>query len=206
MDGVITNTMPYHFDAWLQTFSSVGITVNCYDVYCREGQDGLSTVKEIFREHHKSLTLRQAKQLLLKKENLFKRIVKKRFVTGSRPFIRYLKKKGLLLALVTGTSRHEVKKILPPKLLALFDVSVTADEIKRSKPNPEPFLTTLKKLRIHSREAFVIENAPFGIKAAKRAKLFCVALQTSLPKDYLCGADIVLKSFVELKRLFSATA
>ena len=199
MDGVITNTMPYHFDAWLEALSSVGIKVNCYDVYLREGQDGLSTIKELFKKQKQKLDLKLAKEILLKKENLFKTSVRVRFIKGARPFLRYLKKRGFRLALVTGTSRHEVKRIIQKKLLDIFDISVTGDEVKKGKPNPEPFLKALKKLKVSSKEAMVIENAPFGIQAAKRAGIFCVALETSLPKKYLAGANLIFKSISELK-------
>lgn len=199
MDGVITNTMPYHFDAWLETFASVGIKVDCYEVYCREGQDGLTTVREIFKKYGRKFNLQQARGLLARKEDLFKRIVERRFIKGSRPFLRRIKKRGFLLGLVTGTSRHEAKKILPQELFKLFAVTVTGDEIKNSKPHPEPYLKALRMLRVAPEEAVVIENAPFGICAAKRAGLFCIALQTSLPKGYLKDADAIFKSFAELK-------
>jgi beta-phosphoglucomutase len=199
MDGVITNTMPYHFDAWLKVFSSVGIKVNCYDIYKREGQDGLSTVREIYTEHNRKFNLREAQELLLKKENLFKQIVKTRFIKGARPFLNYLKKHKVILALVTGTSRKEAKRIMPKKLWELFTVSITGDEVKQGKPNPEPFLKAIKKLRVKPKETVVIENAPFGIQAAKRAGLFCIALETSLPRKYLKGADLIFKSYLGLK-------
>jgi len=41
------------------------------------------------------------------------------------------------------------------------------------------------------RQCLVVENAPFGIASAKKAGMFCVALTTSLPKEYLSKADIV---------------
>jgi beta-phosphoglucomutase len=202
MDGVITNTMPYHFDAWLATFKRAGIAVNCYDVYKREGQDGLTSVREIFRERKLKLNLPTARRILAEKEALFKHIVKIKFVKGARPFVRALKKRGFSLALVTGTSRHETEKILPQKLRALFDVTVTGDEVKKGKPNPEPFFKALKLLKMDSGSAVVLENAPFGVKAAKKAGLFCIALETSLPREYLTGADIIFKSYDELSRYF----
>jgi len=199
MDGVITNTMPYHFDAWLEIFSRIGIKVNCFDVYKREGQDGLTSVKEILRERKLKCTDAQAKDILSRKERLFKHIVKIKFVKGSRPFIRMLKKRRFLLGLVTGTSRQEMNKILPLSLRSLFDAIVTGDDSIKGKPHPEPFLRALKILGIRPQEALVVENAPFGIEAAKRAGLFCAALETSLPRKYLVGADAVFKSFVALK-------
>jgi beta-phosphoglucomutase len=205
MDGVITNTMPYHFDAWLAIFSSLGIKVDCFDVYTREGQDGLSTIKELYRQHRRKFDPGQARRILAEKEALFKRIVKIRFVKGARPFLRRLEKRGFRLALVTGTSRREMERILPAAIRRLFDVIIAGDDVKRGKPYPEPFLKALKALGVRAAQALVIENAPFGIEAAKRAKLFCVALETSLPKKYLGKADMVLRSFKELQSAIDFT-
>jgi len=198
MDGVITNTMPYHFNAWQRVFSEAGIKVSCYDVYQREGQDGLTTIREIFKEKRLKFSLKSARELLLKKEILFKKIVKIRFIRGARPFIRELKNHNIALGLVTGTSRHEMQKILPKNIRSLFDVSVTGDEVKNGKPHPEPFLKALNALKLTSREAIVLENAPFGIESAKKAGLYCVALETSLPARFLFRADSVLKSYKRL--------
>ncbi|MDD5595285.1 MAG: HAD family phosphatase [Candidatus Omnitrophica bacterium] len=199
MDGVITNTMAYHFDAWLATLSSVGIKVNCYDVYKREGQDGLSTIRELYKEHNRKFNLQDAKKLLAGKEELFKRSVRIKFIKGARPFLRYLKKRKINLGLVTGTSRHEVVRIMPKDLLELFEVTVTGDEVNKSKPNPEPFLKAITRMKVGRKDAVVIENAPFGILAAKRAGLFCIAMETSLPAKFLRQADLICKSFVDLK-------
>ena len=53
MDGVITNTMPDHYRSWKKTFADCGIHVTHEDIYKREGQPGINSVKEIFTEHHK---------------------------------------------------------------------------------------------------------------------------------------------------------
>jgi beta-phosphoglucomutase len=200
MDGVITNTMPYHFDAWLDTFAKHGIKIGCYDVYKREGQDGLTSVKEIAAKQRIKLSLKEARQILAQKEELFKRIVKIKFVKGSRPFVRFLKKRKMPLALVTGTSRHEMHRIMPPRLLGMFEVSITGNDVRKGKPNPEPFLKALRRLKVNASQALVLENAPFGIEAAKKAKLFCIALQTSLPRKYLSRADAVFKSYTQLRK------
>ncbi|MDD4899570.1 MAG: HAD family phosphatase [Candidatus Omnitrophica bacterium] len=200
MDGVITNTMPYHFDAWLATLASVGIKVDCYEVYKREGQDGLSTIRELYQKQKRKFDLRQALGLLRQKEELFKRTVKIKFIKGARPFVRLLHKRKIILGLVTGTSRHEVERIMPKDLLKLFAVTVTGDEVGKSKPNPEPFLKAVKRLKVRKSDCVVIENAPFGVTAAKRAGLFCIAMETSLPRKYLRQADLICKNFSGLKK------
>ena len=70
--------------------------------------------------------------------------------------------------------------------------------IKRGKPYPDSYLTAAKQLEVKPKECVVIENAPYGIKAAKAAKMFCVAVTTSLPKQYLKQADIICKKISEI--------
>ncbi len=192
MDGVITNTMPYHFQAWHQALAEAGIAATCYDIYCREGQDGAASLKDIAREYGRHFTPAQIKRILARKERLFKSIVRVRFVPGSRVLLRRLHRQGFSLALVTGTSRREVEKILTPALRRLFASIVTGDEVAHGKPHPEPFLRALSQLGMPARDAVVVENAPFGIRAAKAARLRCIVLETSLPRRYLRGADAIV--------------
>lgn len=201
MDGVITNTMPDHFRAWRKVLLIMsGISVTKRDIYLREGQPGSITLREIFREKGHAIGRAQAQEILQAKEKLFKKIVRRRFVPGARGFLRYLKNNGFTLGLVTGTARHEVERILPRPIMDLFSVVVTGCEVKKGKPHPEPYLMALKKLKIRSKEAVVIENAPFGIRSAKRARLRCLALETSLPRSFLKEADFISSTYADLRR------
>lgn len=114
-------------------------------------------------------------------------------------FIKKYHARGFKLALVTGTSRHEAKKLLPKELWDCFDVTVCGSDVQNGKPHPEPYLKALTKLKVLPKEALVFENAPFGIRSAKAAGLSCIALETSLPASYLTGADAVFSSFKEIE-------
>ncbi len=199
MDGVITDTMTYHMRAWRMIFARYGIHVSKNDIYKREGQRGINSVEEIFGEFGRPFDIAGGKRILLEKEELFKQIVKKRFIGGSRNFLKLLKRRGFKLALVTGTARHEVHQILPVDILNLFDVVVCGCEVQNGKPHPEPYLTALEKLNIKAKDAIVIENAPFGIRSAKAAGIRCLAIETSLPKEFLKQADAVFHSFAHLR-------
>ncbi len=199
MDGVITNTMPDHFRAWKTIFNKEGIPVTHHDIYSREGQRGIHSVREIFAAYGRSFSAAKAKELLRRKERLFQRIVQRRFIPGARRLIRDLKSGGFRLALVTGTSRHELHRILPENLYELFDVVVTGSDVRHGKPHPEPFRKAVRELKISRRYAVVLENAPFGIRSAKAAGLHCLALSTSLPEAYLKQADGVFHSIRDLR-------
>lgn len=199
MDGVITDTMPYHFRAWKSVFALEGIKASHEDIYKREGQKGIDSVREIFTEKKGPFSEKIAKKLLKDKEKLFKQIFKRKFIAGSRKFINKCHLQGFKLALVTGTSRHEAQKLLPKELWDCFDVTVCGSDVQNGKPHPEPYLKALAKLKVKPDQALVLENAPFGIRSAKAAGLHCLALETSLPSNYLADADSIFSSFKELE-------
>jgi len=194
MDGVITNTMPDHFKAWQSIFKEEGIHVSHYDVYSREGQPGMDTVRELFARNEKPFSIRSARNILSRKEDFFKKIVRIRFIPGIKGFLKRLSRENFRLGLVTGTSRHEVHRILPQEMFSLFEVIVTGSDVRNGKPHPEPYEQAMAKLQINPLETIVFENAPFGIRSAKSAGLRCVALETSLPRKYLNEADYIFKS------------
>ncbi len=202
MDGVITDTMPYHFKAWKEIFKSQGIHVTHEDIYKREGQKGIDSVREIFTEQGEDFDEALARKLLKEKEDLFKQIFKRKFIAGSRSFIKAVKRKDLLLALVTGTSRHEAQRLLPKDLWECFNVTVCGCDVQNGKPHPEPYLKALAHLKLSPAEAIVLENAPFGIRSAKAAGIKCIAIETSLPKSYLKQADKVFLNYKQISDYF----
>jgi beta-phosphoglucomutase-like phosphatase (HAD superfamily) len=50
----------------------------------------------------------------------------------------------------------------------------------------------------HPSECFVLEDAPKGIEAAKRADMFCVGLTTTFPAPLLAQSDIIVDAFADL--------
>lgn len=198
MDGVIVNTMPFHARAWQDTFKKFGIKLTKKEIYLREGEKWDKTFFDIIKKHKIPLTQKIKDEVFRHREKVFKKMFKIRLFEDAPGLIKCLKKRGLLLALVTGTPRQEVKKILPEELYKLFDVIIPSDEVRHGKPHPEPFLKALRVLKIAPKDAIVIENAPNGIIAAKRAKLKVIAVETSLSRRYLKDADVIVKSLADI--------
>lgn len=141
------------------------------------------------------------KILYNKKREVFKKIAKVQPYPGIENLLKELKQKRKKVALVTGTSRSELPKVLPNSIFKLFDIVITADDVNNGKPNPEPYLKALNLLNLDKKETIVVENAPLGIKSAKATGLFCIAVTTSLPKKFLYEADVIVKNIKELRNL-----
>ena len=85
-------------------------------------------------------------------------------------------------------------------LTKLFDdrIYTIEDANCASKPDPCIFLYAAKKLSSRPEECLVMEDSPYGIEAAKRAGMMCIALTTTYREDTLAGADVIVKSFDEI--------
>jgi hypothetical protein len=86
MDGVITDTMSYHFRVWRRIYAAEGFRVTKEEIYLREGQPGYRTIKEIFGERGIPFDEARARRILAEKERLLRRIVRKRFYPRVRGF------------------------------------------------------------------------------------------------------------------------
>ena len=93
-------------------------------------------------------------------------------------------KKHYRLAITTSSgirSRNLVKKLFP-KQKGIFEVEITADDVSKGKPNPEPYLITAKKLCLNPNECVVIEDSLNGIKSAKSAGMKVIAVTNTFTK------------------------
>ena len=198
MDGVIVDSMPYHFISWFETLKKYDVTVSPFDIYEKEGEKCETCVERFFKRDNIKCNNKIMEEVLKLRDKLYKKYFKVFLFPDIEQVINKLKKEGFLLAIVTGSNRDKVKSMLPKKIISKFDVIIAADMIKKGKPYPDSYLTAAKQLKVKPSECIVIENAPNGIKAAKAAKMFCVAVTTSLPKQYLKYADIICKKVSDI--------
>ena len=86
------------------------------------------------------------------------------------------------------------------ELSALFDGKVfsLAALGLPSKPNPDIFLHAARQLGSKPETCLVIEDAPHGVEAARRAGMRCIAIATTYDHGKLRGADRVVDSFAEI--------
>jgi beta-phosphoglucomutase len=201
MDGVITDSMPYHFEAWRIIFAELAISVTREEILKREGEKGDVTLLSLLAQHGKSLPKEDLISLLKKKEEIFRWIVSPRLFDGAKECVEELYARGTKLALVTGTSGDEAKANIPAPILSCFHALIPGDLVTKGKPDPEPYRLALQKLSVSAEEALVIENAPYGIRSAKGAGIFCIALTTSLPATFLQEADLILRDLKELREV-----
>jgi beta-phosphoglucomutase len=204
MDGVIADSMPYHFISWFEVLNQYNVRINPMIILEMEGAKWDKVIKLAFKQSGIPLFQQATQKIRKKREEIFNQYFKRYIFTGIPEFIKSLKNKGVLVGLVTGSSLKEAQKILPEDIYKLFDTIITGDRVKRGKPYPDPYLTAAKNLKVLSKECVVIENAPYGIKSAKAAKMYCCAIATSLSGNLLSEADVVFDTHRELYEYFES--
>jgi beta-phosphoglucomutase len=79
---------------------------------------------------------------------------------------------------------------------------VSAKDVEKGKPHPEPYLTALRKAGCKADEAIVIENAPLGVESANNANIYTIVINTGPldPQTLLdAGGAIVVEESKEIK-------
>jgi beta-phosphoglucomutase len=113
---------------------------------------------------------------------------------GAAALVRALAER-VPVGVVSGAGRTELEAVLGPAgLLGVFEVLVSAEDVRADKPDPEGYLRALAALGAARAGAVVaIEDSPAGIVAAKRAGIRCLALRGTAPDEALAArADGVL--------------
>jgi phosphoglycolate phosphatase len=119
----------------------------------------------------------------------------------SKSVLKTLRGNRIKTGVFSRTARNVVKAALKKHGLMGFDVVVAREDTSKTKPNPEPVLLALDKLKIHPEKCLVVGDHPFDIRSGKMAHARTAGVLTGYaPKKDLkdAGADYIFKDLKEL--------
>ena len=207
MDGVLYNSMPNHARAWHQAMAQIDITMTAHDAYTTEGARGIDTIRMMVKaQQGRDISLEEAQQMYDVKTHLFHEMPDARIFYGVKSLMRKIRQCGMTIGVVTGSGQRPLLNRLLNDFGEFLDENhiVTAYDVKRGKPYPDPYLMGMQKVGdTQPWETIVVENAPLGVQAATAARCFTIAVNTGpLPDHSLtdAGADLLLPSLYRLCR------
>ena len=203
MDGVVADTTPLHAEAWRRAFEPYGARIEKMDIFLREGMATQAMCRALATAKGLNLSEEQFDKIIQEKTAIFNSMAGDIVAfNGVAETIRMLRNNGLKTALVTGTRRSSAQTVIRKiGLEGAFDAIVTADDVERGKPDPEPYQKAMKMLDLAPLNCIVIENAPLGIESAKAAKVdYVIGVTTTLPEKYLEKADDIMASVSDLEQ------
>lgn len=204
MDGVLFDSMPSHTIAWVKAMNESGLPFTQEEAYLFEGQPGADTVNHVYRKVHGNESNEEERVAIYNlKGKYFNELGEPKRMPFALEITQKLKEKGYLLYVVTGSAhptlidniQHYFPDIFPAENI------ISAFDVPKGKPNPDPYLKALEKSKVNAWEAIVIENAPLGVQASSAAQIFTIGVNTGpLDRNVLAdnGADMVLDSMEEL--------
>ncbi len=208
-DGVLVNTEPIHYRAFQEVLRPFGMGFDWehyMDVYI--GFDDRDAFAEAFRERGKILGDAELARLIEEKNRFLQSIVAEGIAgfPGVVELIQELLSHQVPLAVASGALRKEVEAFTAAlSIRDAFRVIIAADDVARSKPDPETYLAALAQMRtvfglreLNSSRCIAIEDTPAGIASAKAAGLCVVAVTNSFGPESLREADHVLSSLADL--------
>ncbi|MEU6643348.1 HAD-IA family hydrolase [Saccharomonospora sp. NPDC046836] len=71
---------------------------------------------------------------------------------------------------------------------------ITADDVSRGKPDPEPYLLAARRVGADPAQCIVIEDSPAGIESGLAAGMTVVGLTTTLSSDKVAMANLVMEN------------
>lgn len=203
MDGVLINSMPNHAIAWQRSMASFGINMSKEDAYATEGARGVDTIKKMVKaQQGRDIDEEESQRMYDEKTRQFGMLPKPKIMAYALQLQEKIYQAGLQICIVTGSGQRPlINRLLEEFPRVTRERLVTAYDVKKGKPLPDPYLAGMKKCGVMPWETIVVENAPLGVMSGVASNAFTIAVNTGpLPNSVLwdAGADIVLANLKEV--------
>jgi HAD superfamily hydrolase (TIGR01509 family) len=200
-DGLILDTEWPDYESWQEVYGQHGCQLPVEAWGQIVGGTGASDFDPV--EHLEQLCgqkLDREEIWINRRAKYLDNIANQQVLPGVVDYLDAAEDLGLSLAIASSSPENWVRGHLARLgLYDRFDAIKTADDVKRTKPDPELYVAALGALNVKPSEAIVFEDSPNGIKAAKAARIFAVAVPNRLTAQLkLQEADMRLDSLAEL--------
>lgn len=198
MDGVLADTEPIHFESWVKLSKEIGIKFTKEFFKSTFGQQSIPiTRKLVGPKVNNGLVEKWANR----KEKYYREMIKDKLqpLPGSIELIQNLRRNKFKLAIGSSGPPENVELLLKSlNIKRYFNAIITAADVNKGKPEPDVFLYAADKLNISPKHCLVIEDAPVGILAAKKAGMKVIALTTTHREKELLEADKIAKDLTSI--------
>lgn len=210
-NGVIINDEHLHMKAYQEVLKGEEIDLTEEEYYSCLGMDDKAFIKATFKRTEKELSDEKLTELMDAKTAKWRELVDGEvpLFDGVENFIKKMEK-DFALGIVSMARREEIEHILEKTgMRNSFVTILSAEDISKHKPHPECYLegftridaarTALGSNPIVHKDCLVIEDAPQGIEAGKKAGLMTLGVTNTVDEKRLreAGADSVTFSLYD---------
>ena len=200
LDGVITDTAKYHYQAWKALADSLGISIDETFNETLKGINRMDSLDRILVHGHRENAFTPAeKEALAQQKNdhyvqLLEHLTTEDVLPGVVPLLQQAQARHIPCA-VASASKNAPLILEKLGVRAYFATIVDPDSLSKGKPDPEIFLAAADSIGVLPQNAIGFEDAQSGIDGLKAAGIYAVGLSASQP---LIGADMQVSEMTEL--------
>ena len=195
LDGTLADSEEYHWLSWRDAMRAEGIDLTYERFLASFGQRNDRILGAWLGEGTDAARIRRIGDW---KEGEYRRLAEERGLTplpGAREWVERLHRDGWKQAIASSAPRLNLETMLRVlKLDGLIDATVSADEVKKGKPDPDVFLAAAAAVSVPPARCVVVEDAPAGVEAGRRAGMKTIGVNTRTP----LAADIYVSSLADL--------
>ena len=191
LDGVLTDTSEYHYQAWKRLADDEGIpfTKEENDEHLR-GVNRRDSLMYIIRD--KKYSEDQIQEMMDRKNRYYNDLIKnmspKDLVAGGKELLQEIRDAGIKVAI--ASSSKNCRTVLEHlEIMSYLDGIADGNSIVNSKPAPDLFVYAAGLVQVPVVECMGVEDADAGIEAIKAAGMQALAIG---PKERFHKADKVL--------------
>ncbi|MGL9917654.1 beta-phosphoglucomutase [Enterococcus sp. DIV2416] len=200
LDGVITDTAKFHYQAWKALADSLGISIDETFNETLKGISRMDSLDRILAHGHRENAFTPAeKEALAQQKNdhyvqLLEHLTTEDVLPGVVPLLQQAQARHIPCA-VASASKNAPLILEKLGVRAYFATIVDPDSLSKGKPDPEIFLAAAESIGVLPQNAIGFEDAQSGIDGLKAAGIYAVGLSASQP---LIGADMQVSEMTEL--------
>jgi beta-phosphoglucomutase len=199
LDGTLVDSGEQHFQAWRATAETLGQPMDRQRFAESFGKRNDTIIAGLLGG---GVSAAEVQRIGDEKEELYRRLVREQgleLLPGAWDWLQRLKAAGWRQAVATSGPRANPEAVLPVVGLgAFFDAVLGGEDVTAGKPDPEIFLTAARRVRVGPERAVVVEDAPAGLLAGRRAGMRTIGVQS--PHFGPLDADVVVGSLADLPR------
>jgi len=186
LDGTLVDSEQYHWLAWRDTMAAAGVSLANEQFLKTFGLRNDAIIPQWIPD----ATPERIQQIAEAKERLYRRLIREgglEPLPGARHWTERLAQEGWRQAIASSAPRENLDTVLPViGLASCFQAIVSAEDVTLGKPDPQVFLTAAVRLGSAPAHSIVVEDAPAGIEAARRAGMASIGVRRNgspLPAD-----------------------
>lgn len=195
LDGVIVSTDEFHYQGWQRLADEEGIHFDQQINHRLRGVSRMESLDILLERSPRQYNEQQKVELATRKNGYYVELLQKITPTdilpGAMDVLTGLRASGVKIA-IGSSSRNSPMILGRIGLGSFFDATADGNDIKRSKPDPEVFLTAARRLNISPANCLVVEDASAGVEAAIAGSMKCLAVGAAAgdARAQLSAADL----------------